>query len=283
MLKMSGFDVLFAAAGNLYLLLALAGICAALWFGKTWTRKLVYAVLVLALFIAPITPEIYRTVEFRSRFVKAQALFEERCKTAGEKIYKTVDNVEGVLLLNVRQGDIAENRTNPNWEGAALPNDATGLGYIENFLVWEHSDGKSQRGYLNNSPDKATSQGYQFVDVKQEDGSVLRYRLSRAGSSELVSENLRGEPARYSVEFTSQGHPRDRKHWVAGVSITLSDTRSGEVLAQHISYAFEPGLGNTSGARSPWGFAVTCPAWHGWDGARTRFFVDQVLKPVQGK
>lgn len=35
MQKMSGFDVLFAAAGNLYWLLALAGVCAAFWFGKT--------------------------------------------------------------------------------------------------------------------------------------------------------------------------------------------------------------------------------------------------------
>ncbi len=28
-------------------------------------------------------------------------MFDERCKTAGYKIYKTVENVEGVTLLNV--------------------------------------------------------------------------------------------------------------------------------------------------------------------------------------
>lgn len=59
---MTGFDFLFAAAGNLYLLLALVGICAAFWMGKTWARKLTCAALVLALSIAPIAPEIYRTV-----------------------------------------------------------------------------------------------------------------------------------------------------------------------------------------------------------------------------
>jgi hypothetical protein len=174
MLKMAGLDVLFAAMGGLYFLLALVGICFALWIGKTWTRKLVYAVIVLALFISPVAPEMYRAIEYRGKFAAAQALFEERCKTAGERIYKTVDGVEGVLLLNIRNGDIAENRANPDWEGAALPNDATGLGYIENFLTWEHKGGADKRGYLNHSPDKASARGYQFVDVKQADGSLFR-------------------------------------------------------------------------------------------------------------
>ena len=283
MLKMTGFDVLFAVTGNLYLVLALAGICVALWLGKTWARKLIFAVAVLALFVAPIAPEVYRTVEYRSKLATAQTVFDERCTTAGEKIYKTVDNEAGILLLNVRQGEIAQNRTNPEWEGAALPNDGTGLGYIENFLIWEHNDGKNHRGYLNTIPDKATARGYQFVDVKLPDGSFFRYRLNRADSSELMSEPLKGEPARYAVGFTRADHPGDRKQWVAGVTITVSDTKTGEVLGQRTSYAFDPGLGSTSGGRSPWGFAITCPAWRGWDGARTRFFVDQIVKPAQEK
>lgn len=283
MLKMTGFDVLFAAAGNLYLLLALVTICLALWFGKTWTRKLVYATVVLALFVVPIAPEVYRTIEYRSKLATAQAVFDERCKTAGERIYKTVNDEEGILLLNIRQGEIAQNRANPEWEGAALPNDATGLGYIESFLIWEHNDGKNQRGYLNNNSDKATARGFQFVDVKQKDGSLQRYRLKRAGSSELISEALVGKPARYAVGFTTSDHPEDRKHWVAGVTITVSDTKTEELIAKRTSYSLEPGLGNTEGGRSPWGFAVTCPTFKGWDGARTRFFVDQVVKPVQGK
>ena len=39
MLKLTGLDVVFAAAGNLYLLLALAGVCLALWNGTTWPRS----------------------------------------------------------------------------------------------------------------------------------------------------------------------------------------------------------------------------------------------------
>lgn len=283
MLKMAGFDVLFAAAGNLYLLLALVGICIALWKAKTWARKLTYATAVLALFIAPIAPEMYRTVEYRGKLARAQALFDERCKTAGEKIYKTVDNAEGILLLNIRQGEITQNRSNPQWEGAALPSDATGLGYVESFLLWEKNDGRNHRGYLTSNSENATVQGFQFVDVKQKDGSLQRYRLKRAGSSELITEALTGQSARYAVGFTTSDYPEDRKHWVAGVTITVSDTKTGEILAKRTSYSLEPGLGSTAGGRSPWAFAVTCPALTGWDGARTRFFVDQIVKPIQEK
>ena len=101
MLKLTGFDTLFAVAGNLYLLLALAGVCLALWKGKTWLRKGIYAVLVLAAFIAPIAPEVYRQIEYRTRLTTAKSMFEERCKTAGEKIYKTVENVEGTTGANL--------------------------------------------------------------------------------------------------------------------------------------------------------------------------------------
>jgi hypothetical protein len=282
---------LLQAVGIGFLLLALIGIGLALWLPKKWWGKLLAVLAVGSLISIPLYKATQETRQqqviaddYKERFTKARELFEERCKTAGEKVYKTVDNVEGILLLNIRRGDVAKNQANPLWEGAALPNDATELGYVENFLVWEHNGGgKSQRGYLNNSPDKSVARGYQFVDVKQLDGSLLRYRLSRAGASELVSEPIKGAAARYAVGFTQAGDPDDRKQWVAGVVITVSDIKTGELLAQRTSYAFEPGLGDTSGGRSPWGFAVSCPAWRGWDSARTRFFVDQVVKPIQEK
>jgi len=41
--------------------------------------------------------------EFQARYDKAKAIFDERCKTAGEKIYHTVEDIEGITLLNVPQ------------------------------------------------------------------------------------------------------------------------------------------------------------------------------------
>jgi hypothetical protein len=195
-----------------------------------------------------------------------------------------VEDVDGILLLNVRDSDVAANRANPLWADAALPDEATGERYIRNFLYWEHPSPGSPRGILSelSTGRAATFRGYRFVDVKRPDGSVLRYRLKRPGAPELVSEPVAGQPARYAVGFVNRVDPRERVHWVAGTTIFVTDTITGETLAQRESYSFEPGLGNRSGFRSPWGFAVTCPAWRGWDSGRTRFFVDRILRPMQG-
>ena len=287
MLKMTGFDTLFAAAGNLYLLLMLVCIGVALWKGKTWQRKAIYASLVLALFMAPIAPDIYRGIEYRSKLATAQALFDERCKTAGEKVYRTVEGVEGVLLLNVRGNDIAAQRANPLWPDAALPDERGGDQYIRHFLYWEHESSGTSRGYLNPDPKNATSRGYRFVDVKQADGTVLRYRLKEPGnrdSAQLVSEPISGTPSRYAIGFVNQVKPEDRAHWVAGTTITLTDTQTNEVIATRESYSFEPGLGSRAGDRQPWGFAVTCPQLPQLPGRYlTRFFVDSILKPTKGE
>lgn len=284
MLKMSGYDVLFNAMGSLYWFLALAFICLALWKASTVRRKVGYAVLVLGLFLAPIAPDVYRTIEYRSKLAKAQALFDERCKTAGEKIYRTVENVEGVLLLNIRQSDRPGTADNPLWPDAALPHEAAGDQYIRHFLYWEHDSGGGQRGFLNSDPKNAISRGYGFVDVPQANGIVLRYRLKFPGNrdkTDLVREPAIGGHARYAVDFVNQINPEDRAHWVAGTTITLTDTESKEVIATRESYSFEAGLGSKAGARQPWKFAVTCPTFSGWDGGRTRFFVDKILKPKQ--
>jgi hypothetical protein len=281
---------LISAIGWAYVIVTLVAIGLALRYAKPLKSKIIATLVVLA--IASILPiqgfQEYQQrkqsqAAFQERFDKAEALFDERCKTAGETIYRTVEDVEGIQLLNLRSGDRASNWANPNWPDAALPSDATGMGYIEYFLSWERRNGPSPRGYLTVNPDKATARGYRFVDVKQADGTFLRYRLKKPNDTDLVSEPIAGQPARYAVGSVSHVDPADRAQWVAGVTITVTDTQTSETMAQKIAYSFEPGLGNTGGERMPWGFAVSCPAWRGWDGARTRFFVDQILKPKQGE
>ena len=39
---------------------------------------------------------------YKERYAKAKALFEERCKTAGVVIHRTVKDVEGIELTKVR-------------------------------------------------------------------------------------------------------------------------------------------------------------------------------------
>lgn len=163
MLKMSGFDALFAVAGNVYLLLALVGVGIALWKGKTWYRKLAFAVVVLGLFMAPIAPEVYRTIEYRERLTKAQALFDERCKMAGEKIYRTVEGVEGVLLMKMRQYDAAQ--SNPMMQGAAAAHEFYGDSYIRSFLLYEREPTSIEVRSLLQDLSVSTLPGYRYVDV----------------------------------------------------------------------------------------------------------------------
>jgi hypothetical protein len=41
-----------------------------------------------------------------ARLATAEAMFAERCKKAGEFIYRTAENVEGVFLMKIRPNDI---------------------------------------------------------------------------------------------------------------------------------------------------------------------------------
>ncbi len=286
MLKMSGFDVFFAAAGNLYLLLAVIGIGIALWKGKTWARKLIYTALVLAFSIAPIAPEIYRTVEYRNKLSKAEALFEERCKTAGEKIYKTVENVEGILVIKARTEEINFNQQFKLDDPYGYA--GTGDGYLRLFIRGR-STVPTKIGEAVPS-NKIVS--YRFVEVADESGSgFYRYttsmnkdeseRITRNGGGvvPLLKEATPSRSARYGITWNDISTKEDRQSWIAGSSQKIIDLQTNEVIAERIGYMFDRGLGDTSGGRSPWAFARTnaCPPLN----EKTFYFFDRVIKPVQ--
>jgi hypothetical protein len=291
MLKLSGFDVLFAAAGNLYLLLALAGVCLALWKGETWQIKLLMTVLVLVMFLAPIAPEIYRQVEYRSRLATAKAMFAERCRIAGEKIYKTVENVEGIELVNPRQKRrYGIDEQYQSWSDAGFPGEEGGNAYIMDFLYFNKPQSGNHARELGQTP--GGLRGYPYVDV-QEGDSRFRYRLrdesqyvndgdpvKAHGKRELTNE----APPRYAISYENIEDPEGRANWIAGGRVALVDRSNGELLGEFIRYSLETGFGNTSGFRSPWAFAIQCPQTnYGGANGHIRSFVEKVLKPSQGK
>lgn len=226
--------------------------------------------------------------ERKARYEAAKSLFNERCKTAGERIYRSVDDVEGVFLLNVRPGidERIKNERNPRWADAGLPQQYGGIEYIRSFIEWEHQQHPPERGYLNGWP-VADDQykklpGYSFVDVKEDDEQIYRYHLEPIpGSPVLHKEKLNDAPARYAISYRSLAVPQD---WVAGTTVTVTDTKVDEIIAEKTWYSFEPGMGSLAGHRIPWQFAVTCPELNG-ESKRypTRMFVDQVLKPKKGE
>ena len=99
-IDLTPFGALVKAIGLLYWLLAAVG----LWWALRGTRplkaKLLRVLPVLLLFGYVPGRLGWQEYQARDRLNKAMVRFEERCKTAGEKIHRTVPNVEGVVLVD---------------------------------------------------------------------------------------------------------------------------------------------------------------------------------------
>jgi uncharacterized membrane protein YiaA len=301
-LKLTGLDILFSAAGNLYLLLALVGVCIALWKGKTWLRKGIYAVLVLAAFSAPLVPEVTRQIEFRNRQATAKSMFEERCRTAGEKIYKTVENVEGIYLMKLRPSE----RNFGDQFKLDAPYTAKDFS-IEILLLNRDASGSlTMNGTF--------SKGYSYIEAQDpKDGKRYRYTgsLKVVGQMKIDPENLQkalkinpnydinnyvfvqdkvpalGSPPRYGVTYDDISTHEEREYWIAGSSLKVLDLETNEVIGERIGYMVDWAQGSGAGGRSPWLLAAAnaCPAFprdpggHPFTGYQVRDFVEKVLKP----
>lgn len=227
--------------------------------------------------------------EFQARYNKAKAIFDERCKTAGEKIYHTVEGIEGITLLNVPQEYRHEFGSDPMWEGAGLPGLSTGNYYISMFLdqgiVSENLEPKRR---INPNPRKVILNkeeivyfGYRYVDVKQ-GNNYFRYHYHNIMIDDtMIIELIKEKPSRYIVEFLPNLDHSERQLWVAGLTINVYDSETNTLMASKTWYSMEPGMGNRN-QRIPWHFAITCPETNVYSDEAIRLFVDQVVKPKQG-
>ena len=211
----------------------------------------------------PSKEEIQAQEEWDRKYKEAEAVFNEQCKTAGEKIYRTVDNVEGIMLLKVVPESTvsADAKTrDPMWDNAALQENE-GIRFIGKFL-----------GLYGGS-------SYNYVDVLQPNQSdIIRY----TGHHSPLKQSLNPrQPARYAVTFENNVDPKLRRHWVAGATIRVIDRQTDEVIAEKTTYAFEKGLGGTGGARMPWLFAILCNKERLTSSEQLSYFVLRVLKPYQ--
>jgi len=134
---------------------------------------------------------------------KARALYEEKCRTvAGEKIYRTVLDVEGIVLLKVRPEAGGREWADLMWPGAAFALESRADEYITTFLGYEQSSREGvpvtpdRRGYINTNyvPENASNlPGYRYVDVIDEkDGQRYRYTGSNkvVGKKDITAPNI---------------------------------------------------------------------------------------------
>lgn len=240
---------------------------------KTLFTIMSISVFIVYLFIVPLKVKLsLKTKERREAPIKAErqakyqaakAVFDEQCKKAGETIYRTVDNVDGVMLMNLI-GEKEVRKQDPMWEDAAINliplYPYTAEGYIDTFLSYDVD---------YNVPDQKYhywTNGYKFVDVlKKNDNSnideniVTRYtKVEPIKDSELNREFQPVNPARYAVILEKNVDTELRKHWIAGATIKIIDRQTNELLAEKSIFAFDPLQGATSDRGAPWSRADTC-------------------------
>ncbi|QSI77585.1 hypothetical protein [Niveibacterium microcysteis] len=239
----------------------------------------------------------------RERAKAGLALWEQKCKTeAGEKIYRRVEDVEGITLLRVRP-PAGENEWHDRmWPGAAFAHEGTAEEYIKDFLGYEEAfgpDGKpspitpTARGGINTSYKAGPHErpGYRFVDtVDSSNGERNRYVISydepwqqdKTWLKGYIRANLDKRPAsgpepRYGVTYEDHVVPEERALGVASSTVRVLDIQANEVLGELTVFAFTYGF--ESRGSSAWLRARICPTYGGGSGSPSRLFTDQVLVP----
>lgn len=283
---------LLQTAGIGFAVLALIGIGLALWMPKRWWGKVLAVVgvgVVIAMPLKKVNDETQQqkvvVSYYQERLAKAQALFDERCKTAGEKIYRTVENVDGVLLMNLRPDKVQSSDQFARYDPYGY--ESGGNDYIKSFLPghWRLCTG-------NDCP--MARQAFRFIELKTESDEVLRYSTvswdtgKPSAEAALPGARLHFKPvmaahARFGVRWDDVSSDADRRAWIAGGKLSVYDTETMTLIAERVGFLMDPGQGSTAGARSPWSwarhYAKSCPSVD----EHNILFVRKVLKPSQGK
>ena len=233
------------------------------------------------------------TPRLSERQIKAQAMFAERCKTAGEKIHKTVENVDAIYLLKLRPHEI--NLGDQFKLDDPYGSDLLGSGYIVSFLRGSY---EANIRSAKNSP--GPPEGYLYVEARDpQDGKRYRYtgRIEEPwqtnksylkGYTRFVLDRspAAGPAPRYGVTYDDISTREEREYWIAGSSLKVIDLQTNEVIAERVGYMMDWAQGSRAGGRSPWLLAANnaCPAFaprHGFSAQRrqTQRFVERVLRP----
>jgi hypothetical protein len=257
----------------------------------------------------------------KARMTDGKALFDEKCRTvAGEKIYRKVENVDGVLLMKVRPEAGEAQWANRDWPGAAFARESSSEEFITTFLGFEYGsstlDGTptpvrpDYRGFISTDRRPGGLPGYRWVEVIDEkDGQRYRYTGSNriVGRKDVNAPNVKlnverdpnydlniygwvldkipspsTTPPRYGVTYEDHVIPEERYLGVASSTVKVLDLQTKEVLGEMIRYAWSPGAPSRVNP-SPWLTAYKCPGHARGANAATRKFADQVLNPAKEK
>jgi hypothetical protein len=295
-LDLTPFGPVLQGIGFFILLLALGALYLAIRKPKTLAGKVICSAIVVAVFGYLPATSMWEGHKQRERFDEAFARFQEHCRTAGFKIKRAVEDVDGIVWLKWRPKE--RNQYDQYRLNDPYGHDCDGEACIEQLL-------RATEGLENDPARKQPHyKGYKFVEsVDPRDGRAYRYtlalppqdtQLSSLPRPQLKRVRIDKPAARYGVTWDDLSTRDDRDRWIAGSSLQVIDLRTNEVIGERIGYMFDAGLGDRGGGRQPWTYARgnACPEFTPLgDGTarRTRTyretpdFLMTVLKPREGE
>lgn len=222
------------------------------------------------------------TQERKERYQKAKALFDERCNGAGEKIYKTVENVDGFLWRRWRPSEINYGDqfklTDPYGRECGGEECIKPMLRVVSGVELNVEDARRHaNGYrFVETINPISGDGYKYIGVVKSIGKrtpeqMEQYRKNtgKEPTADLYGFSLEKElvksfSARYEVTWDDISTPEDRAYWIAGGVIRITDLQTKKVIAERTGYLMDPGQGSTAGQRSPWSWArssgYVCPS-----------------------
>lgn len=247
-----------------------------------------------------------KAAAYREKYAKAEALFKERCKTAGVVVKRTVKDVEGIELTKIRQPIPwgGKEYFDPMFPEAAMAGENRGDDYIKQFLMSEFraKSEPERRGtlaphtYKPYQPAQPPLNGYRYIEYLDAKNGA-RYRCIptwKPGDSNWVDgqhrcDRVSKSSARYALDYEDLVDPADRSLWVAGTQLKVMDKQTGEVIAELTKFVWDPGFGGSTTGRWPWQHADgrddrNCPSTRNQPNhSDSRYFIDTVLQPKQGE
>jgi len=258
---------------------------------KDYLLASVTCVPLAALFVLPVMSYMEQR-EYLAKYEPAKAIFDKLCKEQSAPIIKrTVEDVEGVLLLKVRPDSFSirhQQVADQLWEGAGLPTLPHGKRYLLYFLRDRKLDDKYSNKIRNSIGAADHRRGFRYVEVRDvATGATTRFIAKMVqepsvnqAEAELFEAPLKSPAARYAIDLIDNIDPALREHWIAGTTIRIIDTVSKEIVAEQTWWNWDPGFGNAN-QRSPWLLGKSCPRDKAGD-ETGHLFIDSVLIAKQG-
>jgi len=206
----------------------------------------------------------------------SEEYFSELCKTeAGDYIFKTVDNVDGLYLMRpTRRPSDDDLKDLYKLEAPEIE---------RTFQLWDPKP--DQRAQTFVAP---PSRLYQFVEEpRQDDGTGAFYVRSsgyKKGVSPMKSEHVSELKSRFGLVWRGLRRPHDRESAIAGSEWIVLDLKTQEVLSVQRNFARTGFARNVVGGVW-WLNAISCPNVIPMDNLPSRFytFAVKALKPVSGE